>query len=275
MFEHAHHFIGGGRHPCDGHDAVPIDFQHLVGAVVHDHVAGRRPAIACDQHSVAILQGQNRRGSRNLHPSRSSDRIAELIPLLLQKLKKVPLHPHCSTPSFLLVRLIIPGWTPKSGFTARVQRGPSQAARCASTYPDSVASLIPLSVVGTVPPVWDRPSASASINCPSRESRCPAVEALHLPPTGQAASAWDRPVLHDVPASSYIASSGILSSLPRSQGIGGGNRRFEQRSTGLYRFRLEEIAHLKRPSSEPACKLYPLPLHAGNLFRELSDTQPT
>ena len=41
MFEDARHFPRCCRHASNRHDRMPIDFQHLVRAVVDDSVAGR------------------------------------------------------------------------------------------------------------------------------------------------------------------------------------------------------------------------------------------
>ena len=64
MLEHARHFPGRRRHSRDRHDRVPVDLEHLVGAIVNHGVARRRAPIARDQDAAGEFEGENRRRLR-------------------------------------------------------------------------------------------------------------------------------------------------------------------------------------------------------------------
>ena len=160
MFQHSHHFVGRRWDTGNRHDTVAIDLQHLIRAIVHHHVACSRAAISCHQHAIAILESQNRGGVRERMAGSHLDGTSQRITLFFKQLKEIALHPHFYL-TFVRISLHTFGWAPKSGFTARVQRGPSEAARCASTNPDSAPILTPLSVADTAQPVSDPPCACA------------------------------------------------------------------------------------------------------------------
>ena len=59
--QHPRHFKGGGGRSRDGQDGVAVEFDHLVGAIVHDDVARRGAAISRDDDAVLVVKGKDRR----------------------------------------------------------------------------------------------------------------------------------------------------------------------------------------------------------------------
>ncbi len=94
MLQNPHHLIRRRRHAGNRHDAVPVDFQHLVRAIVHHHVARGRASIPRHQHAVPVLERQDRGRGRELLIMALSARGTKVVALCLQQLKEISLHPH-------------------------------------------------------------------------------------------------------------------------------------------------------------------------------------
>src|SRR5438552_18808164 len=60
MLEHSRHLPGGGRHTCNCHDRLPIDFENFVRPLVNDGVPGSRSPIARDEDAVNEFECENR-----------------------------------------------------------------------------------------------------------------------------------------------------------------------------------------------------------------------
>jgi hypothetical protein len=53
------HLEGHGGRTRDGDDRVAVEIDHLVGAVVHDDVAGGGAAVSRDEHAVFVVKGKH------------------------------------------------------------------------------------------------------------------------------------------------------------------------------------------------------------------------